>query len=156
MVLSGDLGDFSSIAAVIEAYAFRGEDSEAAPAIGGEHTSSAKRSFPLKGDEDDDGEDEGGGHGGMVGAVATAAGGDMPRRRLAALDNCLDAFDRSAWSRLSFRRWIRARVRSVVLKGENKSLTLPPPPQPPSPTFAARSSRPVVFVVVSCPHLAES
>lgn len=90
MVLSGSVEDFSAIAAIIDAYAFR-EDGGSSTAVG---EAKSVEAFPVRDDSP-----QPGGNGGerreVAKAVLVGVGGDMRRRRLAALDNCLDAFDRS-------------------------------------------------------------
>lgn len=93
LTLSGDLECFLGVASTVEAFAFR-EDAD------GEEVSdftppSAMFSVAPPTGGDGDGDGGGGGGGGATAAEKEVARlEDGRRRRLAALENCLDAFDR--------------------------------------------------------------
>lgn len=97
LVLSGDVEDFVGRAPMVEAYAFRDE-----ALVGGSAGEGAVLDVPALGanascvQASSRGGDADGASGGAgVGAVGT----DGRLRRLAALENCLDAFDRYIYIR---------------------------------------------------------
>lgn len=116
LVLSGDLEDFAGRVSMVEAYAFRDEALVGSSGSGaaGEGTTLASSDVPSSGasascaqasSRGGDADGVGVVSGGAGGVAVAAVGVDASVRRLAAVENCLDAFDRCVCACLILSAW---------------------------------------------------